>query len=359
MAHQPDPPRGENPYETQEYVPYVPDDEATQKPPVQPSTLPEWASSAPSFAHLSSPASSFMQQSSPVEAEESKTRSNAALKTLAVIGVIVVLLAGSLGTIYAVNQVAQNRNVMAATATAIQNNVTATAATSMEQAQATRVAQVQATATAYASTNPYPTYTVPKLNDPLTGNDDNNWYVGDLMGKKGTPEGSCNFTADGYHAAERYQSEPDGTIYFATCSANATNFSDFVYQVQMTILTGDCGGLIFRNDENSKFSHFYDFEVCQDGSYELDRYRGEKVSDYSLKLAAGNSAAIKQGLHQANLIAVAAHSDTFDVYVNHKHVGAARNSEYSKGSIGVIALPTNKDTEVVYNNVQVWVPLQR
>jgi hypothetical protein len=270
---------------------------------------------------------------------------------------VVVLLAGSGGIFYTLNRAAQDRASTTATATAVQSNSEATTQANMQQAQATRVALLQATATAYASTNPYPTYPVPKLNDPLTGNGDADWYVGDI-GKQNEPAtGSCNFTADAYHAMEKYKRTPDGGTYFASCTANATNFSNFVYQVQMTILKGDCGGLLFRNEGSDKIDHFYYFTVCQDGSYELSRYREEKQPDYSLSLTAGNSSAIKQGLKQSNQIAVAVHNDTFDLYVNKQHIGSARNSEFSKGHIGVIAVPQKTDTEVAYNNAQVWVPL--
>lgn len=359
MAQQPDPPHGENPYDAQEYVPYMPDDDPVQGQPPQPTTIPESAPPTPSSRQPSPPTPSFVQPPSPIEREAGKTRSNGVLKIVAVIGVVIVLFAASAGTIYAVNQVAQNREHMATTATAVQANSTATEQTSIEQAQATHVAQVQATATAYASTNPYPTYAVPKLNDPLTGNDDNNWYVGDIADKNGDGKGSCGFTANGYDVTQQYHRLPDGSLYFASCSASATNFTDFVYQVRMTILKGDCGGLLFRDSENNKFADFYYFDICQDGSYNLIRYQGEKISDYSLTLAAGNSSAIKQGSNQSNLIAVAAHGDTFDLYVNRQHVGSARNGEYSKGSIGVVAVPQTKDTEVVYNNAQVWVPSSR
>ena len=74
-------------------------------------------------------------------------------------------------------------------------------------------------------------------------------------------EGSCSFKDNAYHATAQ---QPD---YLYACFAATPNFSNFAYQVQMTILQGDYGGIIFRaNGANSKY---YYFRVSKDGAYDL------------------------------------------------------------------------------------------
>src|SRR5207247_10145500 len=58
----------------------------------------------------------------------------------------------------------------------------------------------------------------------------------------------CIFTGGMYHVKEL------DSGYFQPCFAQSSNFSNFTLQVQMTIFSGEYGGLIFRADsQNSKF----------------------------------------------------------------------------------------------------------
>ncbi len=59
-----------------------------------------------------------------------------------------------------------------------------------------------------------------------------------------------------------------GTKY---CQASNTNFSDFAYEVQVTIVKGDRGGIVFRND-HTKGNNDY-FFIGQDGTYALWIFR--------------------------------------------------------------------------------------
>src|SRR5207253_542110 len=82
-------------------------------------------------------------------------------------------------------------------------------------------------------------------------------HVSDALAKNGplqwneydsSSNGGCVFTAGTYHVKEY------ATGYFQPCFAQAGNFSNFTLQVQMTILSGEYGGIIFRADnQNSKF----------------------------------------------------------------------------------------------------------
>src|SRR5258708_20163294 len=58
--------------------------------------------------------------------------------------------------------------------------------------------------------------------------------------------------------------------FFQPCFAQGPSFSNFAFQVQMTILQGDEGGVIFRADP--VHSKFYLFRISQSGSYDLFVY---------------------------------------------------------------------------------------
>jgi eukaryotic-like serine/threonine-protein kinase len=149
--------------------------------------------------------------------------------------------------------------------------------------------------------------------------------------------GTCLFTGGAYHNIKL-------TPGFHGCGPAGVTLRDFVFQVQMTIVKGDAGGIIFRL--NSNFQHSI-FEINQDGSYEL------RV-DFAI-IAGGSSSAIKVGLNQSNLIAIAAHGDTLDLFVNKHYIASVNDSTLSEGSIGIIAHAISKPTEVEFRDAMVWI----
>jgi hypothetical protein len=158
-------------------------------------------------------------------------------------------------------------------------------------------------------------------------------------------DGTCAFSGGAYH------SSTPKTNFFYVCSADATDFSNFALEVQLKILQGDCGGMIFRANSNS--GKLYFFEVCQDGTYLFSRYMdytGNNVKD----LAGGSSAAIKSGLNQSNVIAVVAQGSTLSIYVNKQKIASASDNTFNHGQIGLVADSNTHPTEVAFNNAKVW-----
>jgi eukaryotic-like serine/threonine-protein kinase len=151
--------------------------------------------------------------------------------------------------------------------------------------------------------------------------------------------GTCIFSGGAYHNIE-----PTPGDNFHGCSPPGVNLRDFVYQVQMTIVKGDAGGIIFRL--NSNFQH-YMFLINQDGSYEL------RV-DYVI-IQGGSSSAIKGGLHQSNLIAIVAQGNTLDLFVNKHYITSVNDSTNSEGGIGTVAHAISQPTEVEFRNAMVWI----
>jgi eukaryotic-like serine/threonine-protein kinase len=264
----------------------------------------------------------------------SKPRSN---RIGLIIGIAALVLVIIVGGILAISRLGtQQGSSTNATAT--------TAATQSPQEHATATAQAQASATAAvnaANPNPYtPGLGTLALIDPLT--DNSKGYAWDASVHT---NGTCAFIGGSYHV-----STPK-TQFFYLCSAEASDFSNYAFEVQLKVVQGDCGGMVFRSDSNT--GKLYFFEVCQNGSYSFSRYldfTGNNVKD----LAGGSSAAITTGLNQVNTIAVVAQGSTLTVYVNKQKLSSVTDSSFTHGQIGLFADANNNPTDVAFNNAKVW-----
>ncbi len=245
------------------------------------------------------------------------------------------------------NQVATATAHAHATATAAAFSATGTAqaqsiAATADAFNATATPQAQATGTAMAYQNLYNSATsgTPALSDPLSDNSNGNGW------SEGTSSNfACAFAGGAYHASE---SQKNSFVY---CDAPSTNFRDFAFQVQMKIIKGDDGGVIFRaNDTNNTY---YVFSVGQDGSYELF-VCPPKASKCNSALLNNSSGAIKQGLNQTNVVTVVVKGNTITLYVNQQEIDSVTDNTFSHGQIGVIAFDISNPTEVVYNKAKVW-----
>jgi hypothetical protein len=144
--------------------------------------------------------------------------------------------------------------------------------------------------------------------------------------------------------------------YFRACYASATNFTDFAYQVEVTIISGTTGGIWFRSASSANYEAYY-FYIHTDGKYDFIKrtLSADKTYYDSTSLAGGISRAIHEGLNQPNLVAVVARGSTFYFYVNKQYVTTATDDSYKAGSIGVTADSTDTSgSEASFRNVQVW-----
>ena len=198
---------------------------------------------------------------------------------------------------------------------------------------------LQASPTISTVPNPYPPHTGNlALNDPLKDNSKGyRWDVGTFGNGR-----SCSFTGGSYHVGVSIQG------HVLACNAEAVTFSNLTYEVQMTILKGDRGGIFFRQ-VGTQGSYYY-FSIKIDGSYELDSYNGKTSNVLQL----GTSPAIKRGLNQPNLLAVIAQGSSIDLYVNGQSTLHISDSTTGNGLIGVAADATNQPTEVAFTNARVW-----
>jgi hypothetical protein len=175
----------------------------------------------------------------------------------------------------------------------------------------------------------------PLFLDSLNRQDFNNWDEYD-----NTSYG-CVFKGGAYHV---YALVPHVT----ECYDNATNFRDVVFQVQMTIINGDGGGLIFGSGgANSKE---YRFDVGPDRYYDLF------IPQDANRVRAGTNVAINPALNKANKLTAIISKDTIYLYVNGKYIDMFNVSDGTNisGKIGLFSTSGKNPTEVVFSDAQVW-----
>jgi len=226
-------------------------------------------------------------------------------------------------------------------------NAHASATTAAVNAASTAVVNavtptVNATTTATGLQNIYNNATrrPPALDDPLRDKSKGyGWEEGTT-----TPGDTCAFKDGAYHVIKSDINQ------FQYCTADPS-FSNFIFEVQMKIINGGSGGVIFR--DNSSNNDFYVFEVGQYGNYQL--FFCTDSQWYFTKLNS-TSPAIKQGLNQTNLIAVIAQGNSIGLFVNHQLIDSVDDSTSSSGQISLIASNSSNSnsTEVVYSNAKVW-----
>lgn len=194
--------------------------------------------------------------------------------------------------------------------------------------------------------NPYTPFTGNVvLDDPMSDNSQGNQWV------EGSATGSCQFTGNAYHVTIPGTANP----ITESCPANNTNFSNFAFQVEMTIIKGSTGGITFRNLTRSQFYYFY---ITVNSRYSLALFSPSTTNQPVVKtLQSGFSSAIHTLPGQSNLLAVVAHGNTIDLYANKTRVSSVVDATYTSGRIGVaahITASSHVDTDVMFKNARVW-----
>lgn len=165
----------------------------------------------------------------------------------------------------------------------------------------------------------------PAVNDPLSNQDSYSWNTGQ----------NCYFTNGGLRAIEIAN-------FTLICMAEATNFRNFAFQVQMTINSGYGGGLVFRA---SNYRNLYEFALYFNGIYYLSIVQ----SNYVTKTLTNGSVIINP--NQFNVITVVSRDSFIYLYINRQFVSYVFDSTYNFGEIGIFA---SHNSDVTFNNAQVW-----
>ncbi len=185
-----------------------------------------------------------------------------------------------------------------------------------------------------SSKNPYAPSGKLILNDPLRDNS-HKWQVT-------PPPHGCQFTNGAYHVLE----QNDGIL--ASCHSTLP-VSNFTFEVQMQIIQGNCGGIVFRDAPSG--GHAYLFNVCTSGPRAGYYMLANLELPSSTVLTTGTSTAIHTGLNQPNVLATVVNGSTFDLYINHQKVARVDDSTNSQGQLAVFV---NGAGEIVFTNARVW-----
>ena len=260
--------------------------------------------------------------------------------TVTLIILVLLILIGS-GIIYyfSVPYPAQVHASATATAQTLANNQATGTAQVIHNENATATAQAQATVTAQQNIYNAATNGNPIITDALTQNDGLHWDQYDTANS-----GGCVYAGNAYHVKELQSG------FFQTCMAQSSNYSNFTLQVQMTILRGDFGGIIFRSSASSP--KFYLLQFGVDGTYDLLGYVSTNGND-ARSLLSSITPAMK-GLNQPNLITLIARNSQLTIFVNKQYVDTVSDNLYKSGQIGFMAYYKSNQTEVAYSNMQLW-----
>jgi eukaryotic-like serine/threonine-protein kinase len=244
-------------------------------------------------------------------------------------------------------------------ATVTANNATATKTTLVANAATTKTAVVASTATVQAQAtmttiqnNPYPSYLPGNgqlaLYDPLKDDSEGYQWLPITPPASSTLNNNCAFNGNGLDVS--VEGDATNKIFFHPCIANIPTFGDFAYEVHMTMLAGNCGGMIMRGNAES----FYYFIVCQGGHYRFVKYINDQTPAVILKDV--NSPSINMLLNQDNFIAIWAKGMTMNLYWNGLLVDSIQDPSYNAGQIGVLVRSQNLNvrTEAVFSNARVW-----
>ena len=217
-------------------------------------------------------------------------------------------------------------------------------ATATAQGQATTTSQesgddATATATTLDAELTQDTSGTPVINDTLFDNSmGHNWDTG-YADNNNT---GCNFVNGGYEAQEALQG------FIQSCYAASTNYSNFVYQVTMTINGGEEGGILLYGNKSK--GQYYLFNIDIKGNYSFALYNGNAYTP----LAQGNNSAIMTGTEVSNDLTVIADKGTFSLFVNETYLASAHDTTLKGGQIGVSATNTSLPTTVDFTNAEVW-----
>lgn len=255
------------------------------------------------------------------------------------ISLIVLVILVSLGAIFIPYEKTQIDNANAtATVSTHQTSVArdATGTVTTQNAHATGTAQANASATAAvvtANPNPYlPNQgTLVAFNKTL----DTSW----------TNNGPCSIKNGAFNITNSAKE----TVYYCT---GGPSYDNFVYDIQMTILQGDCGGIVFRMDATEGHK-YYMFNVCQNGYYSVDANQGAALQFITLK--SGDMApGVHTGLKSINQIGVVARGPNLSLYVNTQLVASLNDTSYGSGQLGVVAWDAANPTTISFANERVW-----
>ncbi|HEX6481527.1 MAG TPA: hypothetical protein VF043_22020 [Ktedonobacteraceae bacterium] len=216
-------------------------------------------------------------------------------------------------------------------------------------AQATATAQTRAKAQARASATAFAqspqgifekaTHETPLVNQTLANNNAGLWNV-----LNQSSYGGCSFISGAYHIRVSVYNN-----WFYCFSIG--DYTDFAFQVHMTLLQGSAGGILFHSlgpEVNT-----YVFALAKDGSYLLTMLQNNNVTS---TLASNHSPAIRAGLNQTNVLTVIMRGSNIYLYANKQFLTKVSESTLTEGYCGLFASTdtyTNSG-DAAFTNETLW-----
>jgi len=255
-------------------------------------------------------------------------------------------VANALATQQAQSATATAQAIAMASATA-QANATATQlaldTTATAQAIATGIAQATAQAMATATVIQSATAGQPIYSDPFNNPHDPRQRAGWNI-----TDNTCSFLSDGYHVTT--------TNSLQGCYQSAQQFQNFAAKVDLEIVRGHSGGLLFRANSLNIYSGYL-FEVDSNGQYQLSRSTDFSTGSMTILQDWTASSALNKGFHVKNTLEVIAQGSNLKFYANGTFLTALQDTTFPHaaylGLLGNIDAQ-NPTADVVYTNLSVY-----
>jgi len=178
----------------------------------------------------------------------------------------------------------------------------------------------------------------PAIADSLLNGPASLWSVGEK------PPGGCEFASDGLHV---HISQPQRVF---SCTSGRGSFSNFAFQVEMRILAGDGGGMLFRGD--TRAGNYYYLDVSASGIWRIFLRQKDQMA---AELGEGTVLSPSRSGGQAkNTLTVIARGIQMYLYINQRFATSVQDATYTAGELGVLASETTAQTTVVYTNARIW-----
>jgi hypothetical protein len=199
----------------------------------------------------------------------------------------------------------------------------------------TVIAKALTPQTLYAQT----TSRTPIINDSLQRPSANQW---DTTRQGGV---ACTFKYHSYHVSILPPSQ--GSRRNA-CLLRGPAFTNFAMQVDMKLLKGDVGGMVYHTNGQDAYSWF---TLDARGCYRLVHV---SLNGQISILSKDQQSCLAIPMQNTNQLTVIAQGSTIYLYINGKFIAQTIDSSIPKGGIGLIAIERAQPTEIVFHNLKVW-----
>jgi serine/threonine protein kinase len=188
-----------------------------------------------------------------------------------------------------------------------------------------------------ATTDPYTGKGKLAFDDPLVNNSQGHiWSEG-----TNTRGATCQFTAQGYQVTQ------PASGFFHSCTEQVNDYSNFVFEIQVTMLSGDYIGMFFRSNSTDSY---YLFQVDTTGQYYLKLYTAANPD--GLILRQNTIAPVNFG--QTYLLAVVANFENIDLYMNHQKIDSVTDGTLTHGKLGMLVGNISNPASALFQNAKVW-----